>query len=70
MSSSNSSSKKDEAKKDETKKDGKDDEKGYESPVEDGQKGELKQCEACNCWHDDRGHKCEPEEKDKYAKGT
>ncbi|KAI1101034.1 hypothetical protein F4804DRAFT_347990 [Jackrogersella minutella] len=40
----------------------------YMSPDEDGEShGEIVKCKECNCWHDDRGHKCDPENKDKYA---
>ncbi|KAI2469778.1 hypothetical protein F4781DRAFT_392945 [Annulohypoxylon bovei var. microspora] len=49
--------------------DKKDDYTGYESPAEDEQShGSVVQCKECHCWIDDRPHKCEPEEKDKYAK--
>ncbi|KAI0150026.1 hypothetical protein F4776DRAFT_604187 [Hypoxylon sp. NC0597] len=64
MSSSNDASKDTSKKEDDTKKD---DTKKDEKKDDVGPHGEIRQCEKCNCWVDDRPHKCEPEEKHKYA---
>ncbi|OTA98902.1 hypothetical protein M426DRAFT_16961 [Hypoxylon sp. CI-4A] len=62
---SSNDSKKDDSKKDDSKKD--DGKKGYESPIHEDPKGAIKKCDKCNCWTDDREHKCEPADKNKYA---
>lgn len=72
MSSSNNTSKGDTKTRADDDKPPPDTDEGfseYMTPNKDESSGEIKQCKECHCWTDDREHKCEPEHKDKYAKG-